>query len=84
LQPSSKTSFVILGEDAGSSKLAAIKKHGLKTVDEDGLLELIRTRDGVLDEKTVKKMKQEEEDVKKAAREIEKRETAASKSGTVM
>ena len=65
MQPSSKTNFVVLGEDAGPSKLAAIKKHGLKTIDEDGLLNLIRTRDGVLDQKTLKKMKEEEENVKK-------------------
>jgi hypothetical protein len=44
---------------------------------------MIRTRDGVLDEKTAKKLKQEEEAVKKAVREIEKREKAAVKSGAV-
>ena len=35
LQPSSKTNFVVLGEKAGPAKLAAIKKHGLKTLNED-------------------------------------------------
>ncbi|KAG6032450.1 hypothetical protein E4U40_006207, partial [Claviceps sp. LM458 group G5] len=41
-QPSSKTSFVVLGDDAGPSKLAKIKSHGIKTIDENGLFDLIR------------------------------------------
>jgi replication factor C subunit 1 len=40
--PSSKTSYVVLGSDAGPSKLQKIKDHGLKTINEDGLFELIR------------------------------------------
>ncbi|KAI6117459.1 replication factor RFC1 C terminal domain-containing protein [Pisolithus croceorrhizus] len=77
LQPSSKTSYVVLGEDAGPSKLAAIKKHGLPTLSEDGFLELIGTRVGPtagLDEKFRKKMEREEEAIRSAAREMEKRE----------
>jgi BRCT domain type II-containing protein len=42
--PSSKTSYVIVGANAGPSKLATIKKNGLKTLDEDGFLNLIGTR----------------------------------------
>lgn len=42
--PSSKTSYVVLGENAGPSKLKKIKDLGLSSIDEDGLLELIRTR----------------------------------------
>lgn len=40
--PSSKTSFVVLGGDAGPKKLEVIKKFNLRTIDEDGLFELIR------------------------------------------
>ncbi|KAF2143270.1 uncharacterized protein K452DRAFT_225503 [Aplosporella prunicola CBS 121167] len=39
--PSSKTSYVVLGNDAGPSKLQKIKSFGLKTIDEDGLFALI-------------------------------------------
>ncbi|KAF8838200.1 DNA replication factor C, large subunit [Paxillus ammoniavirescens] len=80
-QPSSKTSFVVLGDNAGPSKLAALKKHGLKTLSEDEFLELIGTRVGPggpggaqLDNKTRKKMEKEEEAIKKAAKELERRE----------
>ncbi|KAL2891308.1 Replication factor C subunit 1 [Ceratocystis lukuohia] len=41
-QPSTKTSYVVLGEEAGPSKLAKIKAHGIKTINEEGLFELIR------------------------------------------
>ncbi|KTW28511.1 hypothetical protein T552_01770 [Pneumocystis carinii B80] len=40
--PSSKTSFVVLGIDAGPKKIEAIKKNKLKTIDEDGLFYLIK------------------------------------------
>lgn len=92
LQPSSKTSFVVLGENAGPSKLAAITKHGLRTISEDEFLELIGTRVGpsgaagagssganALDEKTRKKMEKEEQAIKNAAREMEKREKKQAK-----
>ena len=41
--PSKKTSFVVLGNDAGPSKLAIIRTNNLKTINEDGLYQLIRT-----------------------------------------
>lgn len=74
IQPSSRTSYVILGEDAGPSKLAAIKKHHLRTLDEDGFLNLIATRvpDGG-DEKAKKKLEKEQEAIKQAARELSRR-----------
>ncbi|KAF4616049.1 hypothetical protein D9613_011358 [Agrocybe pediades] len=78
LQPSSKTDFVILGDNAGPSKIAAIKKHGIKSLNEDEFLNLIGTRKGLgngkVDEKTKKKMEKEQEEIKKAAKEMEKRE----------
>lgn len=70
---------MILGNDAGPKKLEAIKKHGLPTLDEDGFLELIRTRKGVLDEATKKKMLDEERKIKEAAKDLELREKAAAK-----
>ncbi|KAK4454938.1 replication factor RFC1 C terminal domain-containing protein [Podospora aff. communis PSN243] len=41
--PSSKTDFVVLGDDAGPSKLKKIKDHGIKTIDEEGLFYLIKS-----------------------------------------
>ena len=40
--PSSKTSFVVLGQDAGPKKLETIEKFKLKVINEDGLFELIK------------------------------------------
>ncbi|KAF8346709.1 replication factor RFC1 C terminal domain-containing protein [Amanita rubescens] len=80
LQPSSKTSFVVLGDNAGPAKLAAIKKHGLKTLSEDEFLNLIATRKtGKLDEKTRKKIEKEEEAIRQAAKDMEKREKTQAK-----
>ncbi|KAL8630819.1 hypothetical protein Q9189_003488 [Teloschistes chrysophthalmus] len=42
LTPSSKTSYVVLGSDAGPKKVETIRKHNLKTIEEDGLFALIR------------------------------------------
>lgn len=79
-QPSSVTSYVILGDNAGPAKLAAIKKHGLKTLDEDGFMNLIRTRKGSeVDKKTKAKMEKEETAIRKAAEEMEKAERRAEK-----
>jgi replication factor C subunit 1 len=76
-QPSSKTSYVVLGDNSGPSKLAAIKKHGLKTLSEDEFLNLIATRvvrDKDLDVNTKKKMQKEQEAIRQTAKEMEKRE----------
>lgn len=89
LQPSSKTSYVVLGDNAGPSKLAAIKKHGLKTLSEDAFLALIGSRVGPsgtggsaqLDQKTRKKMEKEEEAIREAARALERREKEAAREG---
>lgn len=72
--PSGKTSFVIVGEGAGPKKLADIKRLGLKTLDEDGFLNLIGTRKGELDEKSKKKLRKEEEKMKQEVVEMERRE----------
>lgn len=80
-QPSSKTSYVVLGEDAGPSKLAKIQSHNIKTIDERGLFELIRRlpaggggSKGA--EKVRQKRQEEEEKIKKQAAEMEKEEKA--------
>ena len=81
-QPSSKTSYVVLGEDAGPSKLAAIKKNGLKSINEDEFLNLIATRSGPLedDEKTKKKKEKERKEMEQTVKEMEAREKAAIKA----
>jgi replication factor C subunit 1 len=76
---------VVLGNDAGPSKIKAIEKHKLRTLDEDGFMNLIETRKGPsaggkVDDKTRKKMEKEEEDIKQGAKELAKREREAAKS----
>ena len=44
--PSKKTSYVLLGEDAGPKKLRCIIDHGLNTIDAETLFELIRRLPG--------------------------------------
>ncbi|KAH8599366.1 replication factor RFC1 C terminal domain-containing protein [Bisporella sp. PMI_857] len=77
--PSKKTSFVVLGEDAGPSKLRKIEDFGITTINEVGLFQLIRILpanggDGKAAEKNNEKKKAEEEKIKKAAEEMEKEE----------
>jgi replication factor C subunit 1 len=77
--PSGKTSFVVLGSDAGPSKLRKIQELSLKTINEDGLLQLIRSLpanggDGKAAEKNNEKKKAEVEKIKKDAEEMEKEE----------
>ncbi|KAH9483192.1 Replication factor C subunit 1, partial [Psilocybe cubensis] len=91
MQPSSKTDYVVLGDNAGPSKLNAIKKHGIKTLNEDEFLHMIGTRKGLgngkVDEKTKKKLEKEQEDIKRAAKEMEsreKKERAEAQSGRVV
>ena len=79
--PSSKTTYVVLGTDAGPSKLAKIKSHGIKTIDENGLFELIRRLpafggSGKGAEKARQKIKEEEDKAKQQAIEMEKEEKA--------
>ncbi|KAI8817938.1 replication factor RFC1 C terminal domain-containing protein [Fimicolochytrium jonesii] len=41
---SSRTSYVVVGAEPGESKMKKVKEHNIKTVDEDGFFDLIRTR----------------------------------------
>ena len=80
--PSKKTSYVVLGEDAGPKKLETIKAYSLKVINEDGLFELIRRLpanggDSAAAEKNAEKRAKEEEDIRKAAEEMEKQEHAS-------
>lgn len=79
--PSSKTTFVVLGDDAGPSKLKKIKDHGIKTIDENGLFELIRKAPanggaGKNAEKARQKQEDDQKKVKEAAAELEREEKA--------
>ncbi|ORX91282.1 DNA replication factor C, large subunit [Basidiobolus meristosporus CBS 931.73] len=44
--PSSKTTYVVVGDDPGESKLKKVKQLKIKTIDEDGLFELVRDSPG--------------------------------------
>lgn len=78
-QPSSKTTFVVLGDDAGPSKLKKIKELGIKTIDENGLFALIRKApanggSGKNAEKVKEKQEAEKKKVAEAAAELEREE----------
>ena len=82
--PSKKTSFVVVGADAGPKKLETIKQHNLKTIDEQGLFELIRRLpanggDGKAAEQFEAKKKLDEAKAKKAAQEMEEQEQREAK-----
>jgi replication factor C subunit 1 len=73
--PSGKTSYVIVGENAGKSKIDKIKAIPLETLDEDGFLNLIATRKGAKpDEKQIKAMQKEEQKIRDAAKAMELKE----------
>ncbi|KAL4974823.1 replication factor RFC1 C terminal domain-containing protein [Aspergillus desertorum] len=77
--PSGKTSFVVLGSDAGPSKLATIAKHKLRTISEEGLFELIRRLpanggDGKAAGKYEAKKKEDEDKIRKMVAEIDAEE----------
>lgn len=77
--PSTKTNYVVLGNDAGPKKLETIAKHNIKTINEDGLFELIRRLpanggDSKAAEKFAEKKQQEAQKVKKMAAEMDKEE----------
>ena len=74
--PSGKTSYVVLGADAGPSKLTKIKENKLKTINEDGLFELIRRLpanggDGKAAAAADERTRKEAETAMKAAHEAE-------------
>ncbi|KAI9594841.1 replication factor RFC1 C terminal domain-containing protein [Syncephalis fuscata] len=52
--PSSKTSYVVVGEDAGEKKLEKVKAFKIQVLNEDEFLDLIRKSDGKPDEDMTK------------------------------
>lgn len=79
--PSKKTSYVVLGEEAGPKKIQTIKAHKLKVIQEEGLFDLIRKLpanggDSAAAEEYAKKQQKEEENIRKAAAEMEQQERA--------
>lgn len=73
-----------MGRDAGPKKLEQIKKLGIKTLDEDGLLNLIATRKGVLDKKQLQKLEKDEQKLQADAAELAKRDKEAKARGSVL
>ncbi|THV96670.1 DNA replication factor C, large subunit [Aureobasidium pullulans] len=77
--PSKNTSYVVLGEEAGPKKLATIKLHNLKVIDEKGLFALISKLpanggNSVAGAKFEAQQKKEAEKIAAAAEELEKAE----------
>ncbi|OCT48022.1 Replication factor C subunit 1 [Cladophialophora carrionii] len=82
--PSTKTSYVVLGSDAGPKKLETIRKLGIKTINEDGLFALIRQLpanggDGKAGEAYAQKQAKEEEKIRLQAEEEAERERERQK-----
>ncbi|KAF4212416.1 hypothetical protein CNMCM8980_009147 [Aspergillus fumigatiaffinis] len=87
--PSSKTSYVVLGSDAGPNKLKKIQEHNLRTINEEGLFELIRRLppnggDSKAAEKHAAKKKAEEDKIKAMAAEMEAEEKRKLKAKETM
>jgi replication factor C subunit 1 len=83
--PSSKTSYVVLGSDAGPKKLETIRRWNIKTINEDGLFELIKRLPanggaGKAAEQYEVKKKAEEKKVQALAAEIEEEEERKAKA----
>ena len=86
--PSSKTSYVVMGEDAGPKKIETIHKLNLKTIDENGLFRLIETMPAnggsgkaaeKFEEKKQAEMDKAEAMANEMAREEAKKEAEAAK-----
>lgn len=93
--PSKKTDYVVLGNDAGPSKLAKIRDMHIKTINEEGLTQLIEklsARDGAGSSKAQaaaqEKQRKEEQKIREQAALMEKEEqqrlkaAAAAKKAT--
>ncbi|KAH7392543.1 replication factor RFC1 C terminal domain-containing protein [Pyrenochaeta sp. MPI-SDFR-AT-0127] len=84
--PSKKTSYVVLGTDAGPSKLQKIRDMDIKTIDEDGLTQLIEKLTAIGNKGDTKaqaaykeKQRKEEEKIIEQAAEIDKAEERRQK-----
>ena len=77
--PSSKTSYVVLGNDAGPKKIETIRKNNIRTINENGLFQLIRTLPahggtGKVGAAAAAKKEAEEKKMKELASEMDKLE----------
>ncbi|KAF5014474.1 hypothetical protein F66182_14524, partial [Fusarium sp. NRRL 66182] len=84
--PSSKTSYVVLGSDAGPSKLRKIKEMNIKTIGEEGLFELIKRLpanggNGKAAGQAQAKKDAEEKKIRAMAEEIEQEEKQKAAEG---
>ncbi|KIX94585.1 uncharacterized protein Z520_09631 [Fonsecaea multimorphosa CBS 102226] len=82
--PSKRTSYVVIGSDAGPKKLETIRQLGIKTINEEGLFALIRQLpanggDGKAAEAYAEKQAQEEEKIRQQAEAEEQRERERQK-----
>lgn len=81
---STKTNYVVLGNDAGPKKLETIAKNNLKTINEDGLFALIQKLpanggDSKAAGKFEEKKKAEEKKIREAAEAMEREERENAK-----
>jgi replication factor C subunit 1 len=82
---STRTDFVVLGADAGPKKLEVIRDNNLKTIDENGLFELIKKMpanggSGKAAAAFKEKQAKEQEKVRKMAEEMEKEDKKLTKA----
>ncbi|KAF5111370.1 hypothetical protein DV453_000015 [Geotrichum candidum] len=82
--PSSKTTCVVLGTEAGPSKIEKIKKFGIKAIDEDGFLQLLSEMpadggSGAAAQKAVLKQKEEQKKVEIAVKEMSRNDGLKNK-----
>ncbi|KAK4052399.1 DNA replication factor C complex subunit Rfc1 [Microbotryomycetes sp. JL201] len=69
--PSSKTSYVVVGRDAGPKKLEMIERHKIKKLTEDQFLELIGRAPSKADDPAfIEQKKKEAAKIEKAAKEM--------------
>ena len=85
--PSSKTSYVVLGNDAGPKKLETISKCKLKTINEEGLFALIKMMpanggSGAAAAKASEKRGAEDKKAEKTAREMDNEMAEAEQKRT--
>lgn len=85
--PSSKTSYVVLGSDAGPKKIETIRKNNIPTINEDGLLQLIRNLPahggtGKAGQVAAAKKEAEEKKIVEMAKEMDAQAKERAKSST--
>ncbi|XP_013404916.1 replication factor C subunit 1 [Lingula anatina] len=82
---SKRTSYVVVGRDAGESKLSKARQLGTKQLDEDGVLDLIKTLPGKKSKYTVaaEKMVREDSLSKSAVNEASGKKASLKKEASV-